>query len=123
MSLGSTYIDPYVAAGAVDYIRLQPSPFPQALDPAAGVACGVGAMATAPAEFSLRFHTTQGSFEARCARERFPAQVDRVYNLVRLGYYSDDYVFRVVDDDRLGIVQVSARLSPKKAGDLQSFYL
>ena len=106
MSEGGAYIDPYVASGSVSTIASQPSPFPQPLSlPSLTDPCGPAMTSKAPSEFRLRFHTAGGDFVASCSRPRFPAQVDRVYNLARLGYYSDDYVFRVVDDDRLGIVQ------------------
>ena len=105
MSEGGAYIDPYVASGSVDTIKAQPSPFPQPISPELTDVCGPAMKARAPDDFHLRFHAAGGGFVASCKRERFPAQIDRVYNLARLGYYSDDYVFRVVDDDRLGIVQ------------------
>ncbi|CAJ1968563.1 unnamed protein product [Cylindrotheca closterium] len=37
-----------------------------------------------------------GTFVAHCERDRAPVHVDRVYNLARLGYYSDNYFFRVL---------------------------
>lgn len=59
--------------------------------------CGPNMTATAPSSFSVIFTTNYGNFTADCFRDRAPAWIDRLYNLVRNGYYADDYFFRVVN--------------------------
>ena len=68
--------------------------------------CG-GAMHTrAPDAFAMTFATNlYGSFTATCVRDRAPVWVDRVYNLARLGYYSDNYFLRVLNTSHLKIIQ------------------
>ncbi len=65
----------------------------------------------APESFEARFETTQGDFDIRAVREWSPQGVDRLYQLIRSGFYSDIGIFRVVpgfvvqfglhDDNRL----------------------
>lgn len=50
----------------------------------------------APEFFRARFTTTQGSFEVESRREWSPAAVDRLYQLIKTGYYSDVAFFRVI---------------------------
>merc|ERR1712187_169914 len=50
----------------------------------------------APERFSVRFGTQYGSFAAHCVRARAPVWVDRVYNLAQNGYYTQNYMFRVL---------------------------
>ncbi len=50
----------------------------------------------APEFFRARFTTTQGSFELESRREWSPAAVDRLYQLIKTGYYSDVAFFRVI---------------------------
>ncbi len=104
---GEAYIAPYKESPArVDWIMEQTVPYPQTVDEGRLVKTCEGEMITqAPQEFDLTFRTSEGDFVAKCQRSRFPAQVDRVYNLARLGYYSLNYFFRVVDNSRMGIVQ------------------
>ena len=81
-------------------------PTPQYPDgPSLKDTCSPPMTAASPSTFSLKFHTSYGDFTASCVRSRYPAQVDRVYNLARLGYYSQNYFFRVVDGPRISIVQ------------------
>jgi cyclophilin family peptidyl-prolyl cis-trans isomerase len=50
-----------------------------------------------PESFSIEFQTNyKKSFEAKCLRERAPLHADRIFNLARFGYYSDNYFFRVL---------------------------
>lgn len=50
----------------------------------------------APEEFRARFETTQGNFDILAKREWSPQGVDRLYQLIKTGFYKDVAVFRVV---------------------------
>jgi cyclophilin family peptidyl-prolyl cis-trans isomerase len=50
----------------------------------------------APAVFEARFETTEGSFLIEAHREWSPKGVDRLYQLIRHGYYTDVPIYRVV---------------------------
>jgi peptidyl-prolyl cis-trans isomerase A (cyclophilin A) len=50
----------------------------------------------APADFKVRFATTKGDFTVELHRDWAPVGVDRVYNLVKLGYFTDVAFFRVI---------------------------
>ncbi|MDG1039189.1 MAG: peptidylprolyl isomerase, partial [Polaribacter sp.] len=52
----------------------------------------------APATFKARFETTQGSFDIEANREWSPKGVDRLYQLIKYGYYDDVAIYRVVPD-------------------------
>jgi homoserine O-acetyltransferase/O-succinyltransferase len=54
--------------------------------------------AEAPAAFAVRVTTSQGPFVIGVRREWAPHGADRFYNLVRLGFYDDQRVTRVVPD-------------------------
>jgi len=51
----------------------------------------------APAKFRVRLDTTRGAIEIECKREWAPHGVDRFYNLVKIGYFDDVAIFRVVE--------------------------
>jgi peptidyl-prolyl cis-trans isomerase A (cyclophilin A) len=51
----------------------------------------------APETFRVRFETTEGPFVVTFHRDWSPHGADRVYNLVRIGYYEDVAFFRVVE--------------------------
>lgn len=51
----------------------------------------------APETFKVRFETTSGMFIGKFHREWAPNGVDRLYNLVKLGYYENVAFFRVID--------------------------
>jgi peptidyl-prolyl cis-trans isomerase A (cyclophilin A) len=51
---------------------------------------------TAPAEIRVRFETTKGHFVVKAVREWAPHGVDRLYNLVRIGYFDDCMIHRVM---------------------------
>ena len=50
----------------------------------------------APDSFKAKFETTKGSFTIQCARSLSPNGVDRFYNLVKSGYFSEVAFFRVI---------------------------
>lgn len=54
------------------------------------------AIAQAPATFKAKFDTTKGAFVVLVNREWAPRGADRFYNLVKIGYFQDIAVFRVV---------------------------
>ena len=50
----------------------------------------------APATFKARFETTQGNFDIVARRNWSPKGVDRLYQLIKYGYYDDIAIYRVV---------------------------
>ncbi|WP_088323767.1 peptidylprolyl isomerase [Polaribacter tangerinus] len=52
----------------------------------------------APQTFKARFETTQGNVDIEAVREWSPKGVDRLYQLIKYGYYNDVAIFRVVPD-------------------------
>jgi len=50
----------------------------------------------APDYFKARFETTEGSFDIEVKREWSPVGVDRLYQLIKSGFYTDVAIFRVV---------------------------
>jgi peptidyl-prolyl cis-trans isomerase A (cyclophilin A) len=50
-----------------------------------------------PAIFIVRLQTTKGNIDIRVVRNWAPTGVERFYNLVRAGYYDNNYFFRVLD--------------------------
>jgi len=62
---------------------------PGVLDPAQ-------ATETAPASFKVKFVTTAGDFVIEATRDWAPNGVDRLYNLVKIGYYENVAFFRVI---------------------------
>ncbi|HEV2149841.1 MAG TPA: peptidylprolyl isomerase [Longimicrobiaceae bacterium] len=53
--------------------------------------------APAPETFRVRFETSRGPFVVEAHRAWAPNGVDRLYHLVRMGFYDDTRFFRVVD--------------------------
>lgn len=51
----------------------------------------------APETFKVKFETTKGEFVGQFHREWAPNGADRLYNLVKLGFYDDVAFFRVID--------------------------
>lgn len=51
----------------------------------------------APDTFKAKFSTTQGDFTMEVTRAWSPNGADRLYNLVKIGYFADVAFFRVVD--------------------------
>ncbi|MBI4954258.1 MAG: peptidylprolyl isomerase [Myxococcales bacterium] len=88
------------AAPAGSSVSAPPAP-PAAAPPAAtAVAAGLlvpeRATLRAPEKFQVRFVTTKGEFVLEAVRAWAPHGVDRFYNLVKLGFYNDVALFRVV---------------------------
>jgi cyclophilin family peptidyl-prolyl cis-trans isomerase len=54
--------------------------------------------AEAPNTFKARFETTKGNFDIVARRSWSPKGVDRLYQLIKNGYYNDVAIFRVVPD-------------------------
>lgn len=54
--------------------------------------------AEAPTTFKARFETTKGNFDIVARRAWSPKGVDRLYQLIKNGYYDDVAIFRVVPD-------------------------
>jgi cyclophilin family peptidyl-prolyl cis-trans isomerase len=50
----------------------------------------------APNTFKARFETTKGNFDIVARRAWSPKGVDRLYQLIKYGYYDDVAIFRVV---------------------------
>ncbi|MDF0705785.1 peptidylprolyl isomerase [Flagellimonas okinawensis] len=50
----------------------------------------------APEYFTAKFETTKGDFEIQSRREWSPAAVDRLYQLIEHGFYTDIAIFRVL---------------------------
>ncbi len=50
----------------------------------------------APATFKVKFTTTKGEFVVEAHREWAPLGVDRFYNLVKIGFFTDIAMFRVI---------------------------
>jgi cyclophilin family peptidyl-prolyl cis-trans isomerase len=50
----------------------------------------------APKKFTATFETTHGNFEIEAMREWSPAGVDRLYQLIKRGFYTDIAIYRVV---------------------------
>ncbi len=53
--------------------------------------------AKAPDIFVVRLETTKGDIDIRVVKNWAPNGVERFYNLVRGGYYDNNYFFRVLD--------------------------
>lgn len=51
---------------------------------------------TAPEIFQVRFTTTKGDFTVEAHRQWAPNGVDRLYNLVKIGFFTDVAFFRVM---------------------------
>jgi cyclophilin family peptidyl-prolyl cis-trans isomerase len=52
---------------------------------------------TAPDSFKVKFATTKGDFIVEATREYSPAGVDRLYNLVKIGFFQETAFFRVLE--------------------------
>ena len=77
---------------------------------------------TAPANFRVKFQTSQGDFVVEAQRDWAPLGVDRFYNLVQNGYYDGVCFFRVISGfmAQFGIhgdPKVSAAWRPERIQD------
>ena len=50
----------------------------------------------APEQFKARFETSKGNFDIESKREWSPEAVDRLYQLIKSGFYTDIALYRVV---------------------------
>ena len=93
-----------------------PSPEPPKPPPPAPVDPALlkpeAAKAKAPAKFKVKFTTTKGDIVVDATRAWAPTGVDRFYNLVKLGFFTDIGFFRVVPDF---VVQFGIHGNPKVA--------
>jgi len=51
---------------------------------------------TAPQQFTARFETTKGEFDIKVSKQWSPKAADRLYNLIKSGYYNNTAFYRVV---------------------------
>ncbi len=87
--------DPALAGAALNTSAPDPdAPLPE---PDAKLLAPEKATEQAPATFKAKFHTTQGDFVLEAHREWSPLGVDRLYNLVKIGFFSDVAFFRAVE--------------------------
>lgn len=68
---------------------------------------------TAPEAFRVKFETTSGDFVIEAHREWAPNGVDRFYNLVKIGYYTDCAFFRVLQTPRPFMAQAGMHGDPE----------
>lgn len=68
---------------------------------------------TAPETFRARFETTKGNFVVEVKRQWAPHGADRLFNLVKIGFFEDVAFFRVVEGF---VVQWGIHGNPKVAG-------
>ena len=69
-------------------------PFPESKHPA--MKDPSQAKEQAPEAFDVKFETTMGDFTIQCTRAWAPNGVDRLYNLVKIGFFDDVAFFRTV---------------------------
>ena len=79
----------------VDVNELEPKKLPDDAHPA--YLDPKEANLTAPEHFKVRFETTEGDFVVQAHRAWSPHGVDRLYNLVKIGWYDDTRFFRAVE--------------------------
>jgi peptidyl-prolyl cis-trans isomerase A (cyclophilin A) len=96
------------AAEAPAAARPEPAPEPaqaRAIEPSAEASADTKrrqlldpthATLTAPERFTVRLETTQGDLHVDVHRSWSPRGADRFYNLVKLGFYEDVALFRVI---------------------------
>lgn len=70
---------------------------PSASEPSPKLLSPKDANETAPSTFKVRFSTTKGDFVVEAHRDWSPNGVDRFYNLVKIGFFSDVAFFRAVE--------------------------
>jgi peptidyl-prolyl cis-trans isomerase A (cyclophilin A) len=74
-----------------------PPPTPEPLaEPDAALLDVAGASATAPDTFTIKFVTSEGDMLVDVTRAWAPNGADRIYNLVKIGYFNEVAFFRVI---------------------------
>lgn len=81
-------------------------------DPPAELLAPDKATEQAPAKFKVKFETTKGDFTIEVTRAWAPIGADRFFNLVKLGFFKDVALFRVVSGF---VVQFGIHGHPKVA--------
>ena len=69
----------------------------EAAAPSAALLTPASLKEQAPATFKVRMDTSKGSFVIECNRDWAPQGVDRFYNLVKAGFFTDIAFFRAID--------------------------
>ena len=72
-----------------------PAPAPSDIETGDPLLDPFSATLAAPAKFSARFKTTKGDFVIEARRDWSPAGVDRLYTLIRIGYFKHTPFYRV----------------------------
>lgn len=73
------------------------------------------AVDSAPAKFRISLRTSAGNFAVDCHRAWAPNGADRLYNLVKIGFFDDVAFFRVVLKPRPFVAQFGIHGDPKVA--------
>jgi peptidyl-prolyl cis-trans isomerase A (cyclophilin A) len=73
-----------------------------------------------PAVFIVRLQTSKGDIDLRVVRSWAPNGVERFYNLVRAGFYDNNYFFRVLDF--MAQVGISSTPAISKAWDGKNLF-
>lgn len=74
----------------------------------------------APAKYKTKFTTTQGEFVIEVERDWAPRAADRFYNLVKIGFYDDMAIHRVVEGF---VVQFGIHGDPAVSGAWRKAYM
>lgn len=72
------------------------APTQQAAEPSPALLTPAKATATAPDKFVVKLETTKGDILIDVDRSWAPQGADRIYNLVKIGFYDDVAFFRVI---------------------------
>lgn len=92
------------------------APKPAKILPPAIVAVAPESMpATAPDTFTVALECTNGIFAVECRKDWAPNGVERFYELVKDGYFTDMRVFRVVKGPNLSVAQFGISGDPQKS--------
>lgn len=70
------------------------------------------AIAAAPTDFRVLFRTSAGNFSVDCHRDWAPSGADRLYALVKIGFYDDVAFFRVVSSPQPFVAQFGIHGDP-----------
>ncbi len=102
---------PLASAVAATPPKPPKGPFPESTDPL--LKDPAKATAKAPDVFRVTFDTTVGAFDIECTREWGPNGVDRLYNLVKMGFFDDVAFFRTVKTPKPFVVQFGIHGNPE----------